>query len=510
MMANRLPHYCIVGGGIAGLSTAYFISLVRPPGSCRLTVLEAGNKFGGWIHSMKNPRTGAVYELGPHSARAVGPTSRLLLRLALSLDLHNSLLWMRSNEDAVRRFIYVGGNLAEISPFRLHKEKPFTRTHIGMFARRLLASRPPHKSDWSVDEFLRTRFDDEFADYLGSAMMRGIYAGDSRELSARACLPKLVETEENGPNLLLGMLLSAIRPSKSPSSSVTIPSQINSKLPEIGSILPPKTFAWSLHNGMQTITDSLAEKIRNLGPHVTLQANACVRGISHSGGKFSLQWSDEQNLHANLQDVDAIFLCCPSYRSAELLKELTSPEVISRLRKDKLPWANVAATVVELDRKSAQPPVRGFGHLVPRTEDPHILGIVYDSVAFPDLDSPDGSSVRYTVMLTPPSDWLSCGECIDDKIEKKALDALKEHLKFQNLEVLGLTSTLLRDCIPQYPLGHIDNIRAAREELRSSLCQQSFNSNAIHLVGSSYDGVGLGDVVFSALKAVCSELNLSV
>lgn len=44
-----------------------------------------------------------------------------------------------------------------------------------------------------------------------------------------------------------------------------------------------------------------------------------------------------------------------------------------------------------------QPPLlQGFGHLVPSSEDPGVLGIVYDSVAFPEQDgSPPG--LRVTV-----------------------------------------------------------------------------------------------------------------
>lgn len=42
------------------------------------------------------------------------------------------------------------------------------------------------------------------------------------------------------------------------------------------------------------------------------------------------------------------------------------------------------------------PFLQGFGHLVPSSEDPGVLGIVYDSVAFPEQDgSPPG--LRVTV-----------------------------------------------------------------------------------------------------------------
>lgn len=190
-MVTRLPHYCIIGGGLSGLSTAHFLSLAKRPGSYRLTVLEASPRFGGWIQSVKNPLTGAIYELGPHSARAFSPTSSLLFRLALSLDLQNSLLWMCPEKDSARQYIYVKDQLVPVAPMSFFAQAPFTRSPLGLITRRMFSRKPPAKPDLSVDEFLRTRMDDEFADYLGSAMMRGIYAGDSRELSAKACLPQV-------------------------------------------------------------------------------------------------------------------------------------------------------------------------------------------------------------------------------------------------------------------------------------------------------------------------------
>lgn len=42
-------------------------------------------------------------------------------------------------------------------------------------------------------------------------------------------------------------------------------------------------------------------------------------------------------------------------------------------------------------------PLKGFGHLVPSSEDDSLLGIVYDSVAFPQHDGAGPASVRLTV-----------------------------------------------------------------------------------------------------------------
>lgn len=52
--------------------------------------------------------------------------------------------------------------------------------------------------DESVDSFLSRRFGRKVARVLGSAMVHGIWAADSRELSVRASFPSLWEVEERG------------------------------------------------------------------------------------------------------------------------------------------------------------------------------------------------------------------------------------------------------------------------------------------------------------------------
>ena len=41
--------------------------------------------------------------------------------------------------------------------------------------------------------------------------------------------------------------------------------------------------------------------------------------------------------------------------------------------------------------------LQGFGHLLPSSEDHGVLGVVYDSVPFPQHNRPDGQSTRLTV-----------------------------------------------------------------------------------------------------------------
>ncbi|KAM3656937.1 protoporphyrinogen oxidase isoform 3-T3 [Ammospiza maritima maritima] len=114
-----------------------------------------------------------------------------------------------------------------------------------------------------------------------------------------------------------------------------------------------------------------------------------------------------------------------------------------------IPAASVA--VVNLQYEGAALPVTGFGHLVPSSEDPALLGIVYDSVAFPEHDG------------TPATP--------------------------------GAASLRLTDCIPQYTLGHWERL----ERIQRFLKEQQL---PLSLIGASYSGVSVNDCIASARAAV--------
>ncbi|CAH8649876.1 unnamed protein product [Heterobilharzia americana] len=459
-----IPHYLIVGGGLSGLITSYFISLIRSPGTYRLTVLESSNRWGGWIRSVKNPNTGSIYEAGPHSARV-------------------------KSSAAVR--------------------KPFTRSIFDVIIRRLFSGRPPSQSDWTVDEFLRSRFDSEFADYIGSALIRGIFAGDSRNLSVRACLPMLVKSEECGPNLILGLLRSKFNQSL---NSNTVPTILDEKLPHLNNLISSNSIAWNLSGGLETLIDTMADSLNRNYPHIKLHLNSSVEKLKLKNDHYEYTWRNVTNGsdQKKIDKANSVFLCCPSFVTAEILEDVISSETLSYLKPDRLPWEDVVSAVLEVDGSSFTPSIRGFGHLVPRPEDAHILGVIYDSFAFPQLDG-DGKNLRYTVMMKPHSDWLessknfSSVEHLESVIEEVSRNVLIKHLKIPNPVIVGRHIRVLRNCIPQYPPGHLNSIAS----LRNEICQVSSGNNSVrkglYLVGNSYDGVGLTDTVQSAANAVVEE-----
>ena len=74
----------VVGGGISGLSTAYYLSKLSSLASKsigKIIVLESSNRFGGWVDTAQNDRNGVLHELGPRSLRRVGKSAENTLNL---------------------------------------------------------------------------------------------------------------------------------------------------------------------------------------------------------------------------------------------------------------------------------------------------------------------------------------------------------------------------------------------------------------------------------------------
>lgn len=64
----------IVGGGISGLSAAYYLSRLsrlQNKSIGKIILIESTNRFGGWVDTFRN-KNGVLHELGPRSLRKTG------------------------------------------------------------------------------------------------------------------------------------------------------------------------------------------------------------------------------------------------------------------------------------------------------------------------------------------------------------------------------------------------------------------------------------------------------
>jgi len=79
--SKDVENVAIIGGGITGLATAYFLSKTSP--KIRITLLEGGKRLGGWLHSevVETSHGKVIFEKGPRTLRPNIPNGVLTLDL---------------------------------------------------------------------------------------------------------------------------------------------------------------------------------------------------------------------------------------------------------------------------------------------------------------------------------------------------------------------------------------------------------------------------------------------
>lgn len=76
-----------------------------------------------------------------------------------------------------------------------------------------------------------------------------------------------------------------------------------------------------------------------------------------------------------------------------------------------------------------------------------------------------------------------------------AIDHIRNILRIEE-EPVAHNVAVLKDCIPQHVVGHTQRIKRIHDYI-------SAHHIPLGLCGSSYQGVGLNDVILSAKQAVC-------
>ncbi|XP_068108365.1 protoporphyrinogen oxidase [Hyperolius riggenbachi] len=463
----------VAGGGISGLTACYH--LVKDAKVSKVILLESSSRMGGWMHSTRT-EDGAVFEHGPRSMRPAGVVGKNSLCMVSELGLEGDLLPIPRSHPAVKnRFLYVNKSLHKLPSSLggvLRTIPPFTRPLFLCGLRDLTAPRGSQE-DECVHDFFTRRFGKELADIVVDSLCRGVFAGDCRKLSLRSCFPFLHDAEVRKRSVVLGMVTGGEKAPKIDS-------------PLIQRAKKERWSQWSLRRGMQTLSEALEDYIRQRG--VEIHKDTPVEALERTSNGWKV------SLPNGSVTADHIFSAIPAAALSRLLDPVAKP-MADTLRQ--LNAANVAVVNLEYDGEVL--PVSGFGHLIPSFEDSTVLGIVYDSLTYPQHNRQGLASTRLTVMMGGAWFESSLGDP-DSVSAEKVLSLATEAAATQ----LGVTSSPSRAivsvnkaCIPQYTLGHWKHI----ENLSSYIRQQAL---PISLIGASYEGVSVNDCIYNAKRSVQS------
>lgn len=453
----------IIGGGIAGLATAYELEFARRAGAnVEYRLFEASSRLGGVLSSTLVD--GTVIERGPDSFLTEKPAA---LQLCRELGLERYLV---PSDDAQRKtFIVVKNRLVPLPDGLMFlvptKLLPTALTPLFSIPAKirmgfeLLHPPRPHVGDESVADLVRRHYGQQAVDRLADPLLSGIYGGDATQLSAKAVLPRLVEMETKHGSLTRGML-AAMQARRS--------AEDTSGRPAGGSTARP--LFTTLRFGMQQLVDALIAKL----DMSRVQTGARVSMLTRSSGGWLVQTGQIADR------FDGVVLATPAWVTAELLADVDGA-LANAL--GEVPYSSSVTVNLVYEGAELDPLPDGFGFLVPAVEKRSMLACTFLHRKFPGRTAAGKSVLRaflggaHNPNLLAESDDQLTHRVREDLMDILRVSAIPEYVEVQRWP----------RAMAQYSVGHLERL----ERIRSRVTQLP----GLRLAGNAYDGIGISDCI---------------
>ena len=206
-----MKQIAIIGGGISGLSTAYYLNkfLKTKKIDAQIYIFEKETNLGGNITTIN--KNGFIIEGGPDCFISEKPWA---LKLCRELGIGSEVVG--TNEENKKTFILVNKKLIEMPEGLMlmipTKIKPFLETPLISLSGKIRMGMdlfiPAKKdgSDETLGSFVRRRLGQEALDKIAEPLVAGIHAGDPETMSLKNTFPRFLEMEQKYGSLIKGMI----------------------------------------------------------------------------------------------------------------------------------------------------------------------------------------------------------------------------------------------------------------------------------------------------------------
>jgi len=458
----------IVGGGIAGLSAAWYLQREAQVAGVdlRYTLLEESGRWGGHIltERVETPAGHFIVEAGPDSFITQKPWG---VQLARELGLEDRLL---GTNDGMRKVYVLNKGMptpmpdgvllivpTRFMPFVLSPLiSPLGKLRMGLD---LIIPARRDAADETLADFVRRRLGSEALDKIAEPLLSGIYNSEAEKQSLLATFPRFRDLEARYGSLTRGMLASrrnghAAKPGAETSD---------------GNGHKPMSVFMSLRGGTAELTDALAAALTG-----DLRLSTRVERLERrSEGGYVLRSAAGEAIRA-----DAVILATPAFVAEKLARDL-APEVAHELAG--IRYVSTGTISLAFRMADIRRPLAGFGLVVPSSERRPINAVTWSSLKF-DNRAPESYAllrVFFGGSRSPQSMDLDDG-------------ALLSTVRGQLRELMGIEAAPLFHRIyrwrlsnAQYDVGHLDRVARIEAALPPGL----------YLTGSPYRGVGLPDCI---------------
>ncbi len=428
----------IVGGGISGLSLAYFLIEQNFDGEIHLFEKEAS--FGGKIETTY--LNTSLVEHGADSILMQGINVENLLKDLIGtegfIDLNTEGFHILSN--GKKNFIPSG--VASILPRNLDHLLSldlFTESE----KKRILEEREIEvlESDESIKEFVSRRFGSAMFDKLIGPVYSGLLGTDTAEISIDAAFPQIKALEKKH-----GSLIRAAEKIKKQSFKVI-----------------------SLDKGLGIIIEKLIEKI---GSTVQFHHEEVV-----SANKKEL-WNIK---HKNGKECgfDHVVFTTTANQTAKILKS-NSPDLSDALAS--ISHKSMASVYYIIPDQLISISKKSSGVIIAKSDQNNITACTISSLKFKRDETQSGDLIRAFIRSEKTL------KLDKDSLREKAWEDIKSVLEIDVVPV-GFSVRYWRDAMPVYGMNHLRNLSKI-DILKSD--------NSLHFIGASYKGVGISRCIENA------------
>ena len=441
------PAYCVVGGGISGLTAAYRLRAAAGP-DASITVFDPADRLGGILRTERVG--GQPMDVGAEAFVVRRPE---VLDLLAELGLGDR----RIGTTGVRPLVYSGARLHTLPTGTVNGIPGSVSSMAGLVDDATLArmaaepARPlgwRRGSDPAVAELVGDRFGVQVVARSVDPMLAGVYAGSAATIGLRAAVPTVAAALDRGAPSLTDAVRAALPP--------------DSRAPVFGAI----------DGGYDVLVRELVERGR-FG-----WVGAAVEQLRRDGTGWTL--CDDEGGHWR---ADAVILALPAPRLAALTASV-APGTAEAARR----VAVASSAVVALAVPGGTPLPQHSGVLVASGERLHAKAITLSSRKWGQRGNAELLRLSFG-RFGDTTDLV--GNASDDQLLAWSVHDLATLFGVE-VDPVDVCVHRWPDAMPQYGPGHAVLVAAMRDGLPPGLA----------LAGNYLDGIGVPACVSAAGRAV--------
>ena len=532
----------IVGGGLTGLTAAYYLGHAKPEWT--ITLYEQAPRFGGKIQTQHVDDF--VVELGPDSylGRKIEMTD-----LVHDLGLGDTLV---SNETG-QAFVYDKGSIHPIpggSIMGIPTEMmPFVKATLISWPGKLRAGLDYFKKPYQLDEngdvsighFFKYHLGQEMMDKLIEPLLAGIYGGDIYKISLLSTFPHFIQVEQKYGNMVKGMMAAKMSHSKAGVSKAAKDAVAEGDVPRAGKgTMTDRQFESheakssqanfasnsasssnhitktssnhqsakaqtdmecrqgtaaqsgmfrQLTGGLESVITAIVEAMPS---NVHLHTGTLVSDIRYVDGVYAIDVVDQYNNSYGCQSMaDHVIISTPPATYRQWFKDDQGFDFLRSMEQ-----SSCAIAIMSFDKSTFDGDLKGSGLLITRNTDTPLTACTILNQKWPQT-TPDDKVVLRVFIGKPGNDVVE--RLSEEELSELAVKEIQHIIGF-SVKPEWVRINRLIHCMPQYNVGHRAGIKAVREHVAEHYPN-------LHLIGTPFDGIGIPDGVKQAKELVEKLVN---